>query len=106
MGRMGAPRWGRGRLLRDCSTAAEGSIMTAMYKACWALWIGGTVLIVASWAHVVPPTVGWLGFGAALVGTLLSFATQARPRPSEAREADSPSQPAADSTTPRDPPRR
>jgi hypothetical protein len=56
--------------------------MTTMYKLCWAMWIGGTILIVASWADVVSPTVGWIGFGAALVGTLLSFLAQQRPQQS------------------------
>jgi hypothetical protein len=48
----------------------------------WALWIVGTAIIVASWANVVTPTVGWVGFGIALVGTVLSsFARRSRERP-------------------------
>jgi hypothetical protein len=43
-----------------------------MYKFCWAMWIGGTILIVASWVNVVSITVGWVGFGIALAGTLIS----------------------------------
>jgi hypothetical protein len=53
--------------------------MTALYKFCWAIWIGGTILIVASWADIVSPTIGWVGFGVALLGTLLSFGAQKRP---------------------------
>jgi hypothetical protein len=56
--------------------------MTRMYRFCWALWIGGTILIVASWTDVVTPTIGWIGFGVALAGTLLSFGAQQRLPPS------------------------
>jgi len=52
--------------------------MTPMYKFCWAMWIVGTILIVASWVNIVNPTVGWVGFGVALLGTLLSFGAQQR----------------------------
>ncbi len=54
--------------------------MTGMYKFCWAMWLVGTILIVASWADVVTPTIGWVGFGVALAGTLLSFGAQQRPQ--------------------------
>ena len=47
--------------------------MTMMYKFCWAMWIGGTILIVASWGDIVSPTVGWIGFVVAMGGTLLSL---------------------------------
>jgi hypothetical protein len=43
-----------------------------MYKFCWLLWIGGTILIIASWGEIVTPAIGWIGFGVALTGTLLS----------------------------------
>jgi hypothetical protein len=56
--------------------------MTAMYKFCWALWIVGTILIAASWADLVTPTLGWVGFGIALVGSLLSFGAQRPPQQS------------------------
>ena len=54
--------------------------MTALYKFCWVLWIGGTILIVASWGDIVTPTVGWIGFGVALAGTLFSIVAQQSPR--------------------------
>ena len=54
--------------------------MTTMYKLCWAMWIAGTILIAASWANFVSPTVGWIGFAVALAGTLLSFVSQQRPQ--------------------------
>ena len=50
--------------------------MTRMYKFCWAMWIGGTILIIASWSDVVTPAIGWFGFGLALAGTLLSFGSR------------------------------
>jgi hypothetical protein len=56
--------------------------MTAMYKFCWVMWIGGTALIAASWGDVVSPTIGWVGFGIALAGTLLSFVAQQHPQQS------------------------
>jgi hypothetical protein len=37
----------------------------------WILWIAGLVLIIGSWTGTVPVEVGWVGFGIALVGTLL-----------------------------------
>jgi hypothetical protein len=46
-----------------------------------ALWISGTALIVLSWVHVVPHKVGWVGWGVALFGTLLSFAGRRAPGP-------------------------
>jgi hypothetical protein len=55
--------------------------MDTLNKVCWAMWIGGMFLIVGSWAGVVTPTLGWVGFGVALLGTLLSFGAQRRPQP-------------------------
>ncbi len=52
--------------------------MTPLYKFCWVLWIAGTAIIVASWLDIVTPTVGWVGFGVALAGTLLSLGSQQR----------------------------
>lgn len=49
--------------------------MTPVYKFSWVLWIGGTLLIVASWVELIPVTIGWIGFGIALAGTLLSMAS-------------------------------
>jgi hypothetical protein len=43
-----------------------------MRKVCWLLWIAGTAVIVASWLDVVTPAVGWIGFAAALAGSMLS----------------------------------
>jgi hypothetical protein len=50
--------------------------MTGAYIFCLAMWIGGTILIVASWVHLVPPTIGWVGFGVAFVGTIVSSGIQ------------------------------
>ena len=52
--------------------------MTPLYKLSWAMWIVGTLLIVGSWINVVPNSIGWVGFGVALAGTLLSFVAQSR----------------------------
>jgi hypothetical protein len=43
-----------------------------LHYVCWLLWIGGTMLIVLSYADVVPNTVGWLGFAIACGGSFLS----------------------------------
>jgi hypothetical protein len=64
--------------------------MTPLYRACWALWVCGTALIVLSWVDVVPVLVGWVGFGVALVGTLLSFVAQGSPRRLPPRVEDQP----------------
>jgi hypothetical protein len=48
-------------------------------KVAWALWIPGTVLVIGSWVDVVPVTIGWIGFGVAIVGTLISTAGPTRP---------------------------
>jgi hypothetical protein len=39
----------------------------------WWLWAIGTVLIVLSWFDVVSHIVGWCGFGAALLGSVISW---------------------------------
>lgn len=49
--------------------------MNSAYRFSMVLWIGGTALIVGSWANVVTPQVGWIGFGIAGAGTLLSMAS-------------------------------
>lgn len=54
--------------------------MTTLHKFCWVLWIGGTATIAASWADVVTPTIGWVGFTVALVGTVLSRVAHPQPR--------------------------
>src|SRR4051794_36896657 len=41
-------------------------------QACYAIWIVGTALIILSWTNAVPPWVGWIGFGIAGVGWLVS----------------------------------
>jgi hypothetical protein len=45
------------------------------YRLCWLLWIAGTILIVLSWTHTVSYEIGWVGFGVAGTGTLLSMLT-------------------------------
>ena len=50
----------------------------AKNQVCWALWIVGTAVIVASWADVVTATVGWIGFCITVIGTALSY-TQRSP---------------------------
>jgi hypothetical protein len=49
-----------------------------MYKAAWVLWIGGSVGIVLSWIEVLTPEVGWIGFGVATFGTVLSLVAYRR----------------------------
>lgn len=44
-----------------------------LYRVSWALWIAGTAVIVLSWTHAVTAQVGWIGWGVALAGTVLSF---------------------------------
>jgi hypothetical protein len=39
----------------------------------WWLWAVGTVLIVLSWFDGVSTTIGWCGFGIALVGSVISW---------------------------------
>ena len=42
-------------------------------QVCNAMWLLGTIVIVLSWVNVVPPWVGWIGFGIAGVGWLISL---------------------------------
>lgn len=55
--------------------------MTALNYICWTLWIVGTLVIGASWMNVVTPTVGWIGFGIALVGSVISRFSPEPPMP-------------------------
>jgi hypothetical protein len=45
----------------------------SLSRISWVLWIGGTIEIVLSWTHAVTPQVGWIGWGVALAGTVLSL---------------------------------
>jgi hypothetical protein len=49
-----------------------------LYKIAWVMWIAGTALIVGSWIDMIPQQIGWVGFGVALTGTLLSVGAQSR----------------------------
>jgi hypothetical protein len=60
--------------------------MMSVHKLSWALWIGGTILIAASWIDVVTPQIGWVGFGIAVVGTMLSR-VNSQPRIEEPKQA-------------------
>lgn len=42
----------------------------------WALWLVGGLMIIASWAEFVTPDIGWIGFGIAVLGMLMSSATR------------------------------
>jgi hypothetical protein len=52
----------------------------------WWLWAVGTILIALSWFRVVPTSVGWLGFGIGMVGSILSWGMRP-PRQSPAKPA-------------------
>ncbi len=43
-----------------------------LHKVYWLFWIVGAALILMSWVHVVTPQVGWIGFGIAVTGSVLS----------------------------------
>ena len=43
------------------------------YHLYWPAWIGGTILIVCSWANLVSPTIGWVGFGVACAAAVGSY---------------------------------
>jgi hypothetical protein len=56
--------------------------MNAVYKFSLVLWVGGSALIAASWADAVTPEIGWIGFGVAGAGTLLSMVSnRVSPKP-------------------------
>ena len=66
-----------------------------MRSLSWALWSMGTVLVVLSWFHVVSPAVGWMGFAAGFLGSILSV--PGMKRVARAREAEAaPSKDVAD----------
>lgn len=50
-----------------------------LHKIPQGLWIAGTAVIVLSWMHVVPNKVGWIGFGIAMLGTLLGYCRKSPP---------------------------
>jgi ABC-type ATPase with predicted acetyltransferase domain len=41
-------------------------------RICNVVWVVGTAAIILSWARVVPPSVGWVGFGVSVVAWALS----------------------------------
>lgn len=43
----------------------------SLLHVAWALWIGGTVVVLLSWVDVVGIPVGWGGFAVAIVGMIL-----------------------------------
>ena len=49
-------------------------------KLGWLIWIIGTIIIVLSWTDTVSGTVGWVGFGIAVVGIVISGISR-RPKP-------------------------
>ncbi len=61
--------------------------MNPVYQFAWVLWIGGTILIIGSWVDAIPVHIGWVGFGIALAGTLLSIVSE---RLSSSRKAPQP----------------
>jgi hypothetical protein len=62
-------------------------------RIAWILWIPGTALIVGSWIGVIPVTIGWVGFGLALTGTLISaVGSNSPPTRSHDRPTDKPTQ--------------
>jgi len=44
-----------------------------LYRLCLALWIPGTIVILLSWSHTVSAEIGWIGFGVAGAGWVLSM---------------------------------
>jgi hypothetical protein len=63
--------------------------MNSAYRFSWLLWIGGTALILGSWNGAVTPQVGWVGFGVALAGTLLSMVSNRVSPAADPRESTS-----------------
>jgi hypothetical protein len=53
-----------------------------LLRICWIAWIAGMALIVLSWTGAVTPAVGWAGFAAAVVSSLVSYVLP-RPRPEQ-----------------------
>ncbi len=43
-------------------------------QACNVVWVIGTVVVVLSWIHPIPPWIAWTGFGVAGVAWLVSLA--------------------------------
>lgn len=66
--------------------------VSAMTKALWTAWILGVMLILASWAELVDPVVGWGGFSLATAAAIVSFIVassgKARPMPDESARSE------------------
>lgn len=43
------------------------------HEYAWYFWCAGTIIIVLSWFDVVSTKIGWLGFGIALIGSVMSW---------------------------------
>jgi hypothetical protein len=44
-----------------------------IYKIAWGFWIVGSIIVALSWVNAVTSKAGWIGWGVALFGTVLSF---------------------------------
>jgi hypothetical protein len=60
--------------------------MHRAYRFSWILWAIGCALVAGSWVDLVSPQVGWIGFGIALCGTILSAAANRLPTTGSAAE--------------------
>jgi hypothetical protein len=68
-----------------CPECGEGFIVTnaqghlakfppsKLSRACSAIWMVGTAIVILSWVDVVSPQVGWIGFAIAGIGWLVSL---------------------------------
>jgi hypothetical protein len=56
----------------------------------WWLWAVGTVLIALSWFNVVSVTIGWIGFGLGLVGSVLGWGLRPPGRDRDDHRSDPP----------------
>jgi hypothetical protein len=56
----------------------------------WWLWAAGSILIALSWFNVVSTSIGWLGFGIGMFGSVLSWGLRPPGRSAPARPATEP----------------
>ena len=59
-------------------------------RIAWFMWAIGSVLIALSWFSVVSTTIGWIGFGVGMAGSMIGWGLKPPPSEPTPKEPDDP----------------